>query len=91
MKKTNSSIQDMTTTQKRAERRRAKEAKARRKVNENWQRVESTGKYIKAATRNIGGNTTDKIAEEVLDGIFLTLKPETAKNLLRNKRGFFAG
>lgn len=74
MKKTNSSTQNMTTTQKIAERRRAKEAKARRKVNEDWQRVESTGKYRKAVARGAGWNTTDRIADEVLDGIFLNLK-----------------
>ena len=74
MKKVNSSKKDMTATQKIAERYRAKEAKARRKVNEDWQRVESTGKYRKAVARGAGWNTTDKIADEVLDGIFLSLK-----------------
>ena len=74
MKKTNSSKKDMTATQKIAERRRAKEARARRKVNEDWQRVESTGKYRKAVARGAGWNTTDRSADEVLDGIFLNLK-----------------
>lgn len=73
MKKTNSSTQNMTATQKIAERRRAKEARARRKVNEDWQRIESTGKYRKAVARGAGWNTTDRIADEVLDGIFLSL------------------
>lgn len=73
MKKTNSSTKNMSATQKIAERRHAKEAKARRKVNEDWQRIESTGKYHKAATRGAGWNTTDRIADEVLDGIFLSL------------------
>lgn len=63
----------MTATQKIAERRRAKEARARRKVNEDWQRIESTGKYRKAVARGAGWNTTDRIADEVLDGIFLSL------------------
>ena len=72
MKKANSNNQDLTATQKIAERRRAKEAKARRKVNEDWRKVESTGKYCKAAERMAGWNTTDRIANEVLDGIFLS-------------------
>ena len=73
MKKTNSCTQNMTVTQKIAERRRAKEAKVRRKANEDWQRIESTGKYRKAVARGAGWNTTDRIADEVLDGIFLSL------------------
>ena len=63
----------MTATQKIAERSRANEAKVRRKVNEDWQRIESTGKYRKAVARGAGWNTTDRIADEVLDGIFLSL------------------
>ena len=73
MKNANSSKHDMTATQKIAERRRAKEARARRKVNEDWQKVESTGKYRKAAVRMARWNTTGRIANEVLDGIFLSL------------------
>lgn len=73
MKKTNSNNQSMTATQQIAERRKAKEAKARRKVNEDWRKVESTSIYRKAATRKAGWNTTDRIADEVLDGIFLSL------------------
>lgn len=73
MKKTNSSTKNISATQKIAERRRAKEAKARRKVNEDWQKIESTGKYCKAVARGAGWNTTDRIADEVLDGIFLSL------------------
>lgn len=73
MKKTNSSTQNMTAIQKIAERSRAKEVKARRKVNEDWQRIESTGKYRKAVARGAGWNTTDRIADEVLDGIHLRL------------------
>lgn len=73
MKKVNSTKQNMTATQKIAERRRNKEAKARRKVNEDWKRIESSGRYRKAAARGAGWNTTDRIADEVLDGIFLSL------------------
>lgn len=73
MKKTNPSKQDMTATQKIAERRRTKEAKAHRKVNEEWQRIESSHKYCKAAAKRVGRDTTDRIADEVLDGIFLSL------------------
>lgn len=73
MKKTNSSKQNMTATQKIAERRRAKEAKARRKVNEEWQRIESSPKYCKAVAKRAARDTTDRIADEVLDGIFLSL------------------
>ena len=87
MKKTNSSGHDMIATQKIAERRRAKEAKARRKVNEDWQRIESTGKYRKAVARGAGCNTTDRIADEVLDGIFLILKArEGEKSASEQKR-----
>ena len=87
MKKANSCKQDMTATQKIAERRRAKEAKARRKVNEDWQRVESTGKYRKAAVRMVGWNTTDRIANEILDGIFLSLNTgNSRKSVSKQKR-----
>ena len=73
MKEANSSKQNMVATQKIAGCRRAKEPKARCKVNEDWQKIESTGKYRKAALRCIGWDATDRIAEEVLDGIFLNL------------------
>lgn len=73
MKKTNSNKMNTTTPRNKTERRRAKEAKARRKVNEYWQRIESTGKYRKAVARGVVWNTTDRIADEVLDGIFLSL------------------
>lgn len=87
MKKVNSSKQNMTATQRIAERRRAKEARARRKVNEDWQRVESTGKYRKAVARGAGWNTTDRIADEVLDGIFLSLKVrDEEKSVSEQKR-----
>lgn len=66
-------MQNMTATKKISGRSRAKEAKARRKLNEDWQRIESTGKYRKAVARGAGWNTTDRIADEVLDGIFLSL------------------
>lgn len=51
MKKTNFSMHDMTATPKITERSRAKEAKARRKENEEWQRVESSRKYCKAGSQ----------------------------------------
>ena len=56
-----------------------KEAKARRKVNEDWQRVESTNKYRKAIVINTCRNTTDRIADEVLDGILLSLNDRNSK------------
>ena len=74
MKKSNFIKQD-TTTQKISEHRRVRETKARHKVNEDWQRVELTGKYRKAVARSICWSTTDKIADEVLNGIFLNLTP----------------
>ena len=86
MKKANSSKQDMTATQKNSERRRAKEAKARRKVNEDWQRVESTGKYRKALAREVGRNTTDRIADEVLDGIFLSLNTRNSRKSVSEQK-----
>ena len=79
MKKANSSKQSMTTTQKIEERHQTKEAKARRKVNEDWQRMESTGKYRKALAREAGRNTTDRIADEILDGIFLSLNTRNSR------------
>ena len=74
MKNTNSSLQNMTATKKISGRSRAKEAQARRKLNEDWQKIEFTGKYRKAVARGAGWDTTDRIADEVLDGIFLKLK-----------------
>lgn len=87
MKKINTSTKNMTTSQKELARRKAKEAKARRKINEDWQRVESTCKYLKAATKSIGRSTTDKIAEEVLDGILLSFnKRNSDKSVSEQKR-----
>lgn len=69
------------------ERKRVKEAKARRKVNDNWQRIECTGKYRKAVAKSIGINTTDKIADEVLDGILLNLNVRNCdKSVPKQKR-----
>lgn len=79
MKNTNSNKLNMTTTLNKTERRRAKEAKARRRVNENWKRIEFTNKYLKATAQQVGRNTTDKIAEEVLDGIFLNLNARNSE------------
>ncbi len=56
-----------------AEKQRLKEATARRKVNKNWQKVESSNKYRAALARSLCRATTDRIADEVLDGIFLNL------------------
>ena len=74
----------------RAEKRRATEAKARRKVSEEWQHIELTCKYRQAVAKIIGMNTTDRIAAEVLDGILLNLSarnsdksPTEQKRLLR--------
>lgn len=87
MKNANSSKQSMTTTQKIEERHQTKEAKARRKVNEDWQRMESTGKYRKALAREAERNTTDRIADEVLDGIFLSLNTiNSRKSVSEQKR-----
>lgn len=87
MKKSGFSKQSMTATQKIAERRRVKEAKARRKANEDWQRMESTGKYRKVLAREAGRNTTDRIADEVLDGIFLSLNTRNSwKSVTEQKR-----
>lgn len=54
MKKTNSCKQNMTASQKISGWSRTKEAQARRKVNEDWQIIESTGKYRKAVARGAG-------------------------------------
>lgn len=86
MKKVNPGKKNMTKNQKIAERRKAKEAKARRKVNEEWQRVESTGKYRKAVARNVGRDTTDRIADEVFDGIFLSLNTRNGEKSASEQR-----
>lgn len=56
-----------------AEDRKAKEADIRRKVNKRWQKVEATDKYRKAASQSVWRNTTDKIEDELLDGILISL------------------
>lgn len=71
----------------RAEKRKAKEVKARRKINENWQRLELTGKYRKADAKSIGMNTTDKIVTGVLDGILINLSERNSdKSPMEQKR-----
>lgn len=74
----------------RAKKMKEKEARARRKINEDWQRIEATNKYRKAANKSVGMITTDKISSEVLDGILLNLNerncdksPSEQKRLLR--------
>lgn len=56
-----------------AERRKQKEAKARREVNEKWEHMESTPGYRKAANREMYQTTIRKIEVEVLDGNMLNL------------------
>jgi hypothetical protein len=48
-------------------------AKARRKVNNTWQFVESSRKYRTAVRIESYKTTTRKIQEEVMDGILLNL------------------
>ena len=79
MKKANTVKKDVMEAQKSAECMKKKEAKARRKVNEYWQRLESTNKYRKAIVINTCRNTTDMIADEVLDGILLSLNDRNSK------------
>ena len=64
----------LTAWQKTVNRRKMQEDKARRKVNEDWQRVEATESYRKAVAYSACRSTTDRIADEVLDGIFLNLR-----------------
>lgn len=76
--------QHETTSQKSIERRKAK---ARRKVNESWQRMETTGIYRKAVVTSAGRCTTDRIACEVLDGIFINLNERNRdKSTVMQKR-----
>lgn len=70
----------------RTEKRKAKEVKARRKVNEAWQRVEVTGKYRIAAAKKIGMNITQKIAVEVLDGILLNFHDRNNNDKTQSKQ-----
>lgn len=60
-------------TLKNNNRNQAKESKVRKRLYENWQRVEATDKYQRAVAKSSGKQMTEKIAEEVLDGIFLNL------------------
>lgn len=50
-----------------------KESKSRKRLYENWQRVEATNKYPRAVAKCAEKHTTARIAEEILDGIFLNL------------------
>lgn len=50
-----------------------KKSKSRKRLYENWQRVEATNKYQRAVAKSYGEHMTEKIAEEVLDGNFLNL------------------
>lgn len=79
MKKVNTNKQDVMVAQKSSERMKKKEAKTRRKVNEDWQRLEATNKYHKAIVINTCRNTTDRIADEVLNGILLNLNDRNSK------------
>lgn len=78
-RKTNRSI--------RAEKRKEKEAKARRKVNEDWQRMELTGKYREAAAKSIGMNTTEESQQRCWMGFCSISVNGTATNRHRNRRG----
>lgn len=80
----------MKNSMNREEKNKMKELRARRKVNERWRRIERSVQYRKAVAKDIGINTTDKIASEVLDGILLNLNgrnndksSSTRKRLLR--------
>lgn len=79
MKKVNTNKKDVMVAQKSAERIKKKEAKAHRKENEDWQRLEATNKYRKAIVINTCRNTTDRIADDVLDGILLSLNERNSK------------
>lgn len=62
----NAKLMQMTKKQKR-------EAEARRKVNQNWQRVERQPNYRCAATWLACTKATDEIKDECFDGILLQL------------------
>ncbi|MCQ2238507.1 MAG: hypothetical protein MJZ73_04675 [Bacteroidaceae bacterium] len=68
-----SRIKRHQSRQARAERRKQKEATARREVNEKWEHMESTPGYRKAANREMFQSTIRKIEVEVLDGNMLNL------------------
>lgn len=79
-------VKKSQSRQARAERRKQKEAKARREVNEKWEHMENTPGYRKAANREMYQTTIRKIEVEVLDGILLNLnvrsqsKPMSVQN-----------
>lgn len=62
------------------------EAKARRKVNKSWEKVEYTPRYRSASAKEVCNTITKKIEIEVLDGILLNLniksqaKPSSVQN-----------
>lgn len=89
MKNTASKTLNTKATTSIKARSKSKEAKAHRIVNEEWQRLEATGKYRKAAAKSIGWNTTDKIADEVLDGILLNLNKRNSEKPASEQRKLF--
>lgn len=60
-------------SKKHSERAKKASANARRKMYENWRKVEATSRYRKAVIKNVCNITTQKIEIEVLDGILLNL------------------
>ena len=52
----------------------AKGLKIRKKLNRNWQSVEKTSRYRKAVVRAASKAITSWAEDELMDGIFLTLK-----------------
>lgn len=67
-----------------------KTSKINRKLNENWQYLQNTKKYRKARSKEAWSNTCQRIAEEMLDGIFINLNgrhsedsPSIQKKLMR--------
>lgn len=65
----------------------SKKNKARRKEIMDWLNLESSAKYRTALRKSIGLKTTDQIADEVLDGIFLSLHARNEdKSWMERKR-----
>lgn len=64
-----------------------KESKSRKRLYENWQRIETTDKCQRAVAISCGKQMTEKIVEEVIDGIFLNLNRRShAKSGSEQKR-----
>lgn len=73
----------LTPTQKK----RNKEANARREMNKKWERLEGRSKYLHAVAKKSCNDITTMIQDECFDGILLQLNPRSeSKSYKEQKR-----